>query len=203
VLPKEVKQQIVRRVDQEVAAGNQAKTKLAFDFVKHVDGQRFLSPTARTYILSPLVKKLKAGRDEFSVEDSCVRDLEPYAAYTPATLLDDYVSALTVTYVGHIGSSSRFNRRDFYADGAALRIPKMFQAFDDKAAEAFVKAVRENSLLKGRVREPVKMRRLRSLGNIVLEKVSGEFRDIALLEALVDPEHEEEFAELRDGRRGR
>ena len=124
VLPKEVKQQVVRRVDQEVSAGNQGKTKLAFDFVKHVDGQRFLSPTARTYILSPLVKKLKASRDEFSVEDSCVRDLEPYAAYIPATLLDDYVSVLIVTHVGHMGASSKIQSPGFLCRWSSASHPK-------------------------------------------------------------------------------
>jgi hypothetical protein len=45
VLPKKVKHQIVRRVDQEISAGNSVKTGLAFDFVKHVDGQRFCLKT--------------------------------------------------------------------------------------------------------------------------------------------------------------
>jgi hypothetical protein len=74
----------------------------------------------------------------------------------------------------------------------------MFQAFDDKAGTTFVDTLRRNSLLKGRVRDPAKMRRLRSLGNIVLEKVSATFSDITILEALVDPECEEEFVSLRD-----
>jgi len=39
----------------------------------------------------------------------------------------------------------------------------------------------------------VKLNRLRSLGNIVLEKVSSRFADRAFLEALVDPDAEKTF----------
>jgi hypothetical protein len=40
------------------------------------------------------------------------------------------------------------------------------------------------------------MRRLRSLGNIVLEKVSGTFEEKAILEALVDEKREDEFIKM-------
>src|ERR1700722_4065996 len=87
VLPKEVKHQIVRRVDQEISAGNAAKTGLSFDFVNHVGGQRFLSSTARTYKLAPLVTRLKDGRDDWDIENAAVKELEPYAGYMPDNLL--------------------------------------------------------------------------------------------------------------------
>lgn len=196
VLAKDVKHQIVRRIDREISAGNASKTALAFDFTTHVGGQRFLSSTARTYKLTPLVRKLKANRDDWDVENAVVKELEPYAAYIPDNLLDSYVGSLTMTYVGYTGRSSRFSRTDFYADGAALRIPKMFQAFDDKAAAAFVTTLRRNGDLKNRIRNPAKMGRLRSLGNIVLGRVSGRFQEKAILEALVDPAAEKRFVAL-------
>jgi hypothetical protein len=198
VLPKDVKQQIVRRVDQEITAGNAAKTALAFEFVNHVGGQRFLSATSRTYKLAPLVKKLKLGRDDWDIENPVVKELEPYAAYIPDSLLDDYVSALTMTYVGYTGGSARFSRTDFYANGAAIRIPKMFQAFDDKGAASFVNGMRGNTLLRSRIKDPTKMGRLRSLANIVYEKSSAKFSDIDILEALVDPKMEKQFISLLD-----
>ena len=98
-----------------------------------------------------------------------------------------------MTYIGYTGSSSRYSRTDFYADGAALRVPKMFQAFDDKAGAAFVAAIRGNSLLRGRITNPIKFNRLRSLGNIVLEKLSTKFAERGLLEALVDANAEKKF----------
>ncbi len=166
--------------------------------MNHVSGQRFLSPVARTYKLAPLVKKLKEGRDDWGIENAMVKELLPYAAYVPDSLLDDYVGALTMTYVGYTGGSARFSRTDFYADGAAIRIPKMFAAFDDKSATSFVKGMRGNAILRNRIKDPAKMGRLRSLANIVYEKVSEKFSEIDILEALVDPKTEKKFISLLD-----
>ena len=152
-----------------------------------------MSATARKYKLTPMVNKLKASLDDWGQENDCVRELEPYAAFIPDNLLEDYVRALVMTYVGYTGGSSRYSRTDFYANEAALRIPGMFQAFDDKAGAAFVEAIRGNTSLRTRITDPVKLNRLRSLGNIVLEKVSSRFADRAFLEALVDPEAEKKI----------
>ena len=103
-----------------------------------------------------------------------------------------------MTYVGYTGKSYMYGRTDFYANGAALRIPEMFQAFDDKAGEAFVAAVKGNDLLRGRIQNPVKLNRLRSLGNVVLERVSANFPDRTFLEALVNPKSEKKFIALLD-----
>lgn len=200
VVAKDVKQQIIRRVDQVIASGNATSTSLAFNFTNHVSGQRFLSATARTYKLSPLVKKLKAGMDDWDIENTTVRELEPYSGYIPDSLLNTYVKSLVMTYIGYTGTSARFARTDFYADGAALRIPKMFQAFDDKAAAAFVNAIRGNTELRNRIRNPAKMARLRTLGNIVVGKVSTRFFDMGILNALVDSASERKFMSLLDKR---
>lgn len=122
-----------------------------------------------------------------------MRALAPYAANIPAGLLPVYVSALTQTYVGHLGSSGRYSRTDFYADGAAMQIPKMVEAFDDTASSAFVDCMRKNSTLRGRIQNPVKLNRLRSLGKIVLGRASAAFPEKRLLEALVDQDREKEF----------
>lgn len=200
VLPKEVKSQIVRRVDQEMAAGSSEKTNLAFEFTNKVSGQRFLSATARKYKLKPIIEKLTANLDNWDAESACVRELEAYAAFIPENLIEEYVRALVMTYVGYTGGSFRYSRTDFYSNGAALRIPGMFQAFDDKAGAAFVKAIRGNKMLRARLTDPVKLNRLRSLGNIVLEKISSRFADRSFLESLVNPEKEKDFITLLDKR---
>ena len=105
-----------------------------------------------------------------------------------------------MTYVGYLGGSVRFARTDFYADGASLIIPKMFEAFDDKAGTAFISAMRGNTALRNRIRSPAKMSRLRSLGKIVLAKVSTKFPDLDILTALVDPATEKKFITLLDKR---
>ncbi len=74
----------------------------------------------------------------------------------------------------------------------------MFQAFDDKGAASFVNGMRGNSLLRSRIKDPAKMGRLRSLGNIVYEKVSSKFSETDILEALVDSKTEKKFISLLD-----
>ena len=107
--------------------------------------------------------------------------------------------SLTHTYVGRVGSSMYFSRTDFYADDAAHYIPSMFQVFDDRLATAFTKTLRESHALKHRVRTPSKLRRLRSLGNVVSERISETFEDAELVAALVDESREEEFFAMIGG----
>lgn len=193
VLPKTVKVQIVRRVDKEISGGNADRTKYAFDFVKTVEAQRYLSTAARKYAVKPLIERLAEHLDNWKIENEAVRDLERFAGYIPSDLMRSYVKSLVMTYVGMVGSSVRFSRTDFYADQAAIRIPRMFEKFDDEAAEAFVAAIRRNPMLRTRIASAAKMNRLRTLGNIVLERVSDTFEDLEFLEALVDEKREKEF----------
>jgi hypothetical protein len=72
----------------------------------------------------------------------------------------------------------------------------MLQAFDDRAAEAFVQCVKESITLRERLKNPAKLRRLRSLGNIVLKKISKSFGERAFLETLVDEKKEADFIKL-------
>jgi hypothetical protein len=200
VLPKEVKLQIVRRVDQQIGRGNVSCTEQAFAFVAVVKGERYLSITARKYKISPLVEKLASSLDNWREENDVVRALAPYAPYIPSDLLLKYVRSLTETYVGKIGHSSQFSRTDFYADKAALHIPKMFEAFDNKAAMAFIQGIKTSDILKRRIPNPAKLARLRALGNIVLEHVGKNFVEREFLEALTNEESEKVFFELLEKR---
>ena len=196
VLPKQVKVQIVRRVDQEITKGNVAITELAFNFIRLVDGSKYLSVTARKYKLAPLIEKLKNNIDEWPIENSCVAELEPYAPYIPEEFIDDYVWDITHTYVGKMGSSMRFARTDFYADEAAIKIPRMFENFDDNAAYAFISCIKKSELLRHRIKNPAKLRRLRALGNIVMEKISAKFKERDFLVKLVDETKEADLFKL-------
>jgi len=193
VLPKDIKIQVVRRVDQEMTKGNSSITEKAFSFVRVVGGEIYLSHTARKYKIEPLVDRLNSNLDKWVIESECVRELSGYASYIVEECIDKYVWALTQTYVGSIGSSRHFSRTDFYADGAASYIPTMFQTFNDRMIAAFVRSFRKNDTLKRRIRTPSKLRRLRSLGNIACEKMSDSFDDKLVIEALIDEAREEEF----------
>lgn len=196
VLPKDVKITIVRRVDHELTKGDATQTEMAFSFVNVVGGMQYLSTTAKKYKLTPIIQKLKDNLDKFTIENEAVQAIEPFAPYVPVDLLPDYVCALTHTYVGRMGSSFQWSRTDFYADFAALVIPKMFEAFDDQAAQAFIDCISNSQLLKSRIRTPTKLRRLRALGNIVIERISATFPGRDFLSALVDENNEEAFFKM-------
>lgn len=193
VLPKEIKIQIVRRVDQEIPKGNSSTTEQAFSFVTIAKAMLYLSTSAREYKIKPLVDKLSDSLDQFPIENEIVKELQPYIAYVTPDLMPKLIMCLTQTYVGHIGGSARYSRTDFYADVAAGIIPEMFEKFDERAAESFVESVRKNTMLHSRIRSPIKMRRLRTLATVILEKVSDEFTEKDFLDALVDESREEEF----------
>ena len=77
-----------------------------------------------------------------------------------------------------------------------MYIPDMVKSFDDHAANHFIEGIKQNELLLRRIQAPAKLRRLRVIGNIVLEKVSEAFQDKRFLEALCDEGREEEFFDL-------
>jgi hypothetical protein len=196
VLPKEIKIQIVRYVDREIPKGDAASTEQAFAFVRVVGATAYLSPIARKYKIVPLVKELKENLDKWKEENRIIDELAPYASLIPHETLTDYVYSIVHTYVGYIGFSPQYSRSDFYADDAGMQIPIMMQAFDDRAAEVFVECIKNSQILRARIQNPAKMRRLRSLGNIVLERVSKGFGNQSILEALVDEKNEETFIKM-------
>lgn len=196
ILPKPVKIQVVRRIDQEIIKGNGTTISLAFQFIENVQAHEYLTLNAKKYKIEPLIDDLEKNLDVFSVENKCVEELERFSSSIPIDLLSRYVNALTQTYIGHIGGSAYFARTDFYADSAALRIPEMFEKFDDTAADAFISSIKTNKKIKSRIKNPAKLRRLRSLANIVLERVSINYHNKELLESLVDESKEKQFFEF-------
>lgn len=193
VLAKAVRIQVVRRVDREISDGDGERTRHAFAFVNAVGGQKYLSGVARRYIVKPIIDRLVENLDKWSVENECVRDLEAYAGYIPDDLVPAYVKGLVMTYVGYMGGSAYFARKDFYANTAAVKIPGLFEKFDDQAAEAFIEAIVGNVELRNRIAHPAKILRLRTLGKIVHERVSDTFSQMDFLELLLDETREKEF----------
>ncbi len=193
ILPKSIKIQVVRRVDQEYPKGNTVITDRSFAFVRIVEAVLYLSHNARKYVIAPIVEKLKNNLDNWPTEDECVRKLVPFSSVIPEELINDYVWAITHTYVGKMGSSYKFSRTDFYADGAAYLIPSMFEKFNDRMASSFVHTVENSKTLKSRIHSPSKIKRLRSLGLIVDEKTSDSFEKRQIIDLLIDESKENEF----------
>lgn len=196
VLPKDVKIQIVQKVDQLIPKGDAASTDQGFAFVRLVNAMPYLSAFSRRYKIVPSVQKLRESLDKWKDENEAIEELAPYASLIPQEALSEYVRSIVHTYVGFVGHSLQFSRTDFYADEACAKIPLMIQAFDDRAAESFIECIKSSSILRERITNPRKMRRLRSLGNIVLERISSSFPEREILEALVDEDNEELFFEM-------
>jgi hypothetical protein len=190
---KKTQQQIARRVDTEIGKGNSQQIDYSFQFLEIVGGQNFLSQTARKYKVQPLIEYLEKNQDNWTIENECVKMLSRYADVIPNDLLFRYVNCLTQIYVGYTGSSYQYSRTDFYANSASMYIPLMFDRFDDQAADAFLDSIRDNQTLRARITNPRKLRRLRFLGNLILNKVSVNYHDKLIFEKLNDENAEEEF----------
>lgn len=196
VLPKAEVIQVTMRVDQEIVRGNSSKISYAFKFINIVGAKKYLSTKAKKYLIGPIIDKLNRNLDKFDVENECINQLSDYAGYIPRELLSQYVNGITRTYVGHIGGSAQFSRTDFYADGAAVLIPEMFEKFDDESAYEFIQIIKTDGLVKRRIRSNSKLRRLRTLGEIVYKKISDSFTHRKVIEALIDEKREKEFFDL-------
>jgi uncharacterized protein with HEPN domain len=193
VLPKDIMVQVSHRVDQEISKGNANATEYAFSFISLVGAKKYLTTKAKKYRLGPVVQRLLDNLDVFSIENECIDELNKYAGYIPRELLYDYVNGMVQTYVGHIGGSAQYSRTDFYANGAAVKIPQMFEKFDDESAHAFIEAIQTNQLLQSRIHNNAKLRRLRTLGEIVRQRASEKFEGKDFLEMLLDETKEKEF----------
>jgi hypothetical protein len=193
VLPKEIQVQLIRRIDTIIAKGDSEIINNGFSFARLCDGEKYLSTPARKYRLQPAIEELANNLDNWSIENNCVSFLEEYAPYIPQELLEKYVSAILHTYIGTTGSSIMYNRTDFFANGASAKIPGMIAVFDDNAADAFINSILSSDILLHRLHNPTKLRRLRTLTQIVLDRVSTSFKKKKLLELILDEKKEKEF----------
>ncbi|MEG2464307.1 MAG: hypothetical protein RSA87_03925 [Malacoplasma sp.] len=196
-LTKDTCVQVCLRVDTEITRGNIDHIDYAFDFVNLVDCKKYLSPFSKRYKLEPIIKELNNNLDQFSVENKCVEKLSNFAGFIPRELLLSYINGITQTYVGRVYGSYEFTRTDFFADRAAMQIPAMFNMFDNESADYFIEVIKTNTILKDRIKgSNVKLRRLRALGQMVLDRVSTTYKGRQFLVQLVDETREKEFFKL-------
>ena len=193
VLPKEIRQQIGKRFDKSYIEGDAETNKKAIELLILVDGLRYLSTTTRRLIYEPKIKFLEEHLDDWAEEARVVKELEAYGSVVPDELVGRFVSALTLTFVGYKGSSYSYSRTAFYSNGAAHTVSKMFEKFDNKSAEEFVNTIKTNQKLKSRIRGAAQLNRLRTLGNIILNKAGIKDSVKSFLEILVDDKQTKEF----------
>ncbi len=186
VLTKEDRHQVGKRLDRDIASGDKDIIEKGIGFITTVNGIGYTSSASRKRIFEPEIKRLEDNLDEWDIEGQTVEYLERLGTNIPDALIQRYVSALTVSFVGYKGVSYRWTRRDFYSDRAASVIKRLFETFDDKAAIAFIETIKSNDALKGRIRGSGQLARLRTLGNIILNRPKLRKDIQEFLELLVD-----------------
>ncbi|SFS88635.1 hypothetical protein [Sphingobacterium wenxiniae] len=186
VSPREIRQQIGQRFDKTYLEGDAPKNQKSVELLSLVDGLRYTSTTTRRLIYEPKIKFLEDNLDDWNEEAKVVKILESYGSVVPEEYIGRLVSALTLTFVGYKGNSYRFNRTAFYSNAAAPRISRMFENFDNKSAEEFVGVIKKNNTLKSRISGTEQLRRLRTLGDILLNKPEIKDETKKFLELLVD-----------------
>lgn len=193
VAPKELRQQMGQRFDKIYLEGDAEKNEKAIQLLALVDGLRYLTTTTRKLIYEPKIKFLEDHLDDWSEEAAAVKDLEKFGSVVPDDYIGRLVSALTLTYVGYRGSSFQYNRTAFYSNAAAPKISKMFENFDNKSAGEFVNTIKTNSTLKSRIANAAQLKRLRTLGDILLNKPEIKGDTKSFLELLVDEAQTKDF----------
>jgi len=157
VLPKEDRQQIGQRFDREIVSGNQDKIDKAIDFLSFVNGLKYVTSVSRNIIFEPAIKYLEDNRDNWHTEGEAVGKLARLGSVIPTNLIERYIVALTLTYVGY-GSSLT----NYYSWAASPHIISLFQKFDNTSIETFINTVKRNEDLRERISYPKKLERLRS-----------------------------------------
>jgi hypothetical protein len=193
VSPKEIRQQIGQRFDKMYLEGDSKQKEKGIEILTLFDGLRYLSTTTRKLIYEPKIKFLEDHLDDWSEEATAVRDLEAFGSVVPDEYVERLVTALTLTYVGYRGASYQYNRTTFYSNAAAPKISRMVEKFDNKSADEFVKAIKTNTTLKSRIGGVAQLKRLRTLGDILLNKPEIKGDTKTFLELLVDETKTKEF----------
>lgn len=193
VLSKETRQQIGKRFDKLIVEGNTEPISKAIDILTLVDGFRYVSKKSREIIYEPAIKDLENNLDNWSIEGNIVKYLQRLGTTIPEDLIQRLVTALTLTYVGYKGSSYQYGRTEFYSNSAAPGISEMFENFDNASAEAFIETMKTDETLKSRIKNVQQLNRLRTLGQILLNKPEIREDTKGFIEVLVNHAKTKEF----------
>ncbi len=193
VLSKEDRIQIGRRFDQDIVSGNKKKIDKAMEFLISINGFGFVSNASRKAVFEPAILRLEENLDNWDKEGNIVQYLEHLGTNIPDELVGRYVSALTLTFVGHRGSSLHYARKDFYSDTAAPIIKKLFEKFDHNADIEYINTTKNNKTLKMRILYRGQLSRLRILANIILGRPGLQESVREYLEFLTDENRTEDF----------
>lgn len=193
VIPKEIRQQIGKRYDKLLIEGNGDVISKANDILSIVEGLRYVSKASRNILFNPVIGELEDNLDNWGEEGRIIQKLQRFGSTIPSELIDRFVAAITLSYVGYKGGSGQYARTTFYSNAAAPRISEMFEKFDNTSADSFVETIKTNKTLKSRIRTSAQLNRLRTLGDILLNKPEIRKDTIEYLDLLVDVDRTKDF----------
>lgn len=181
---KEIKRSIASRTSVHAVSGEAFIKERSITFSEELDSLKYLTHSVKVSVIEPLIDKLIDNLDNFSTENAIVNELEKFSDNIPLELAGKYVEGLTNTYVGKVGYSMQFSRTDFYANSAALIIPGMFEKFSSDFIDIFANHISNSTLLRSRIKNDVKLKRLANLCEIVIENASKE--SATILQQIID-----------------
>ena len=193
IITKEDRKHIGKRFDKLVVEGDKLIISKGLDYIKLVAGMMYVNVASRKAVITPIVEKLAESLDDWNAEASLIKELLPLSKFIPEDSLEIFVRSITCTFVGYKGSSARYSRTDFYSDMAAPNIKIMFRRFDTKSTDIFVEIIKLDEKLKRIIQDHGQLRRLRILGNILLENNVGSDDSLSLIEMLCDESRESKF----------
>jgi hypothetical protein len=186
-LDRNMRRQIGGRFDKELVAGDQIKVDRAIDFMALINGLRYVANASRRIVFEPKVKALEDNLDQWAIEGTITTDLVRLGTVIPASLIDRYVTALTLTYIGYGG---------YFSWAAQDNIEGLFAKFDNSSIEAFINTIKDNKTLRMRIHSSNPRQRMRALGRILLENTSPRKDLQEFLEILVDKKRSKELTKI-------
>jgi len=192
-LTKEDKKQIGKRFDKLIVEGDQNKIHKGLSYIYIVAGMMYVNKASRRIIIEPIVNELSNSLDDWDKEARLVKEIRPLSRFIPDELRGQYISSITKTYVGYKGSSYNYARKNFFSNAAAPTIKEMFQSFDSESIDTFIEIVKNDHMLRRRIKEQGQLERLRVLGHILLENEIASADADDFLKKLCDEENTEDF----------
>lgn len=175
---KDIKRSIASDVSTMAISGDIFSRDRSLKFSDYLGSLKYLTHSVKLSIIKPLVDNLADNLDNFSAENNIVSELEKFSDNIPLELAEVYVSSITNTFVGRSGNSLQWSRTDFFANGAAVIIPGMFEKFSSEFIDYFANHIKTNQILLNRIKKEVKLLRLGQLCSIVVEKSVGESKKV-------------------------
>ncbi|MBW4455154.1 MAG: hypothetical protein KME55_21945 [Nostoc indistinguendum CM1-VF10] len=200
-LSKEDCMQISKSFDKLVVHANRRPIKYGTEFLIKDGGLRYVSTASRKVIFEPAIQHLENSIElwpnagKWKAEEEAVGYIERLGTNIPDELLQRYIASLTLIFIGYgkESTSPYYGQTSFYSYAATPVIEKIFDKFDDIAAQVFLQIIKENKKLKERIKLQSPFERLGKLGKLLFKKQNLRYDIKEFIELVVDIKRKDEF----------